>query len=1034
MMGEAFNRLLNQQSRAVYLGTLILVIAGMLALFSLASGIYPEVTFPRVIVLVEAGDVAAQNLLPSVTRPIEESVSKIPGFKQVRTQTLRGMVETSVEFSNQTDIELALQQVRGRVGELRPGFPPNSNVTIERLMPSVFPVLSYNLTASNLSIPVLTEQAMYQIRPRLLQIPGVAQVKIQSAQSREIAVEVDPERLASLQLSLSQVAQAVQQTNQVTVIGRSERAHQQALILGTGELFQPDDFKKIVVATRGGAPITLGEIAAIHEGSNDIVTAFNGNGRPAVLISILKQPNGNLIEITDAVNRVLPKIMRQLPKGANIQPVYNLANLVSASIENLRDSILIGIVLIIVIIYLFLRDWRSTLIASATIPVTMAITFGLMYLGHQTLNLMSLGGLAVAVGLVIDDAIVMIEGVFHNLQLGLLPRTAANKAVTELAEPVISSTITTIVVFAPLGLLEGVVGQFFTALSYTLTASVLISLVLALTVTPILCQQFLKVLEKKSPHPHPQNPSSSALLSQLPQFDFQKLVGKSLHRSRLALGVSALMILLLFPLSGFLEKGFMPEIDEGSFVLDYYAPPGTSLSDTDHIANRIEQILLQTPEVMNFSRRTGARLALAASETSRGDILVRLKPLGQRHRSTPQVMQEVRQALETQLPGVDIELTQILQDLINDLADSPAPIAVKIFGSDPLVLQRLADQVGDILKNTKGVVDINRHTRPSATEETVRVNPSAASRFGLQVSDVLNQSQTALLGTIVTSVREQEKLIPVRVRYLDTMRQGYNENLATLPIFNLTGAMVPLGALAQIESKPGQLEIRRENLARLGLVTGRLDNRNLGSVMKDIQAQIAKLDLPTGYYIAYGGQWASQQTAFTNLSLVLGLAILLVYLVLVVQFRSLLTPLPILIAVPLSLVGVFLGLILFRVPLNISSFMGIILLVGLVVKNGIILLTYAQARLAEGQSLETALQEAVQLRLRPILMTTLCTLLGLLPLALGLGAGSELQKPLAIAVISGLSVSTFITLLVTPTLFLGVERLKTSRKSKMQSL
>jgi CzcA family heavy metal efflux pump len=1023
MMGQAFNRFLNQQSRAVYLATLLLVIAGILALFALASGIYPEVTFPRVIVLVEAGDVAAQNLLPGVTRPIEEAVSKIPGFTQVRTQTLRGMVETSVEFSNQTDIELALQQVRGRVGELRPSFPANANVTIERLMPSVFPVLSYNLSATNLSIPVLTEQAMYQIRPRLLQIPGVAQVKVQSAQSREISVEVDPERLASLQLSLSQVALAVQQTNQVTVIGRSERAHQQALILGTGELFQPDDFNKIVVATRGGTPITLGEIATIQDGSNDIVTAFSGNGRPAVLISIIKQPNGNLIEITDAVNRVLPDIMRQLPKGTEIQPVYNLANLVSASIDNLRDSILIGIALIILIIYLFLRDWRSTWIASATIPVTMAITFGLMYLGHQTLNLMSLGGLAVAVGLVIDDAIVMIEGVFHNLQSGLLPREAANKAVSELAEPVISSTITTIVVFAPLGLLEGVVGQFFSALSYTLTASVLISLALALTVIPILCQQFLKIPQKKSGMDQPKR----GLFPQFPRFDFIQLVRKILPQSLWVLALSAIMIVLLLPLSGFLEKGFMPEIDEGSFVLDYYAPPGTSLSDTDHIARRIEQVLSQTPEVMNYSRRTGARLGLAASETSQGDILVRLQDLGQRHRSTPQVMQEVRQALASKLPGVDIELTQILQDLINDLADSPAPIAIKIFGPDPVVLKRLGDQVGDILQGISGVVDINRHTRPSATEETVRVNPVAANKFGLQVFDVLTQTQMALLGTTVTSVREQDKLIPVRIRYLDAKRKGYSEDLATTPIFNPNGAMAPLGSLAQIESRPGQLEIRRENLARLGLITGRLDNRDLGSVMKEVQAKISKLDFPTGYYVAYGGQWASQQKAFTNLSLVLGLAILLVYLVLVVQFRSLLTPLPILIAVPLSLVGVFLGLILLRVPLNISSFMGIILLVGLVVKNGIILLTYAQERLAEGHPLEVALQEAVELRLRPILMTTICTLLGLLPLALGLGAGAELQKPLAISVISGLTVSTFITLLVTPTLFLWLQRVKLFR-------
>ncbi len=1016
MPNDSLYKFISQQSRGIYLSVLILSLAGIIALFALPSGIYPEVVFPRVVVIVEAGDVAAKTLLPSVTRPIEESVSKIPGFKQVRTKTLRGAVEVSVEFSTQTDMKQALQEVRSRVGELKANFPNNPTITIERLMPSVFPVLSYNLTASNLSITDLNDLAIYQIRPRLLKVPGVAQVKIESSKTREIAIEVSPEKLALYRLTLNQIIAAIQSTNQVTVVGRSNNFHQQTLILGTGELFQPDDFKKIVVAINGGVPVTLQDVANIHLGSNDVVNAFNGNGRPAVLISILKQADGNLINISKDVNNELPKILKQVPLGVQIQPVYNLADLVSSSIDNLRDAILIGILLIIIIIFLFLRDWSTTLIAASTIPITMAITFAFMFIGQQTLNLMSLGGLAIAVGLVIDDGIVIIEGISHNLQLGLKPPAAIKKAITELTMPIISSTLTTIVVFAPLGLLEGVVGQFFTALSFTLSSSVIVSLFIALTLTPTMCRDFLRIKKKEGV-------SHKPFATKIRNFDLIKLLQKLLATPRIVITASIAVLVLLFPLSQMLEKEFMPVIDEGSFVLDYFAPAGTSLEDTDKIARKIETILTNIPEVMNFSRRTGAQMGLAATETSRGDILVRLVPLNKRRHSTMQVMQIVRKKLDQELPGIDMELMQILQDFIGDMADSPAPIAVKIFGDDSETLKNLSIQVGNILKSVNGVVDIHRNTRPSATEDTVQVNPVLASKFGLSVSDVLNQIKTTMLGTIVTSVREQEKLIPVRVRVSDSARLYFSEHLESLPISNIIGDTLPLAALATVELKSGNLEIRRENMSRLGFVTARLENRGLASAMKEIQAKIAKLKLPRSYYISYGGQWATQQAAFVNLFLVLGLAVLLVYLILVFQFRSLLTPIPILIAIPLSLFGVVIGLLVTHTALNISSFMGIILLVGLVVKNGIILLTYSQQAIKEGLTLDVALIEAVRLRLRPILMTTICTLLGLLPLALGIGAGSELQKPLAIAVISGLSFSTLVTLLVTPSLLLLIDKL-----------
>lgn len=996
---------LKEQSRAIVLISILLFIGGIVGWSHLASGIYPEVTFPRVVVLVEAGDAAAPILLPLVTRPIEEAVSKIPGFSQVRTQTIRGTVETSVEFSADTDIELALQQVRGRVGELRATFPPGANVTIERLMPSVFPVLSYNLISPSLPLATLQEMAMYDIRPRLLQLPGVAQVKVQSALSREFSVEVEPSKLAALRMNLSQLATVIQQTNQLTVVGRAEHEHQQQLVLGTAEVFNAQQLGQIPITARGGTPVTLSQIASVHEGSNDRLTAFSGSGKQAVLISILKQPNGNLLSVAKAVHEQLPLIEASLPPGTRIEPVYDLAQLVSLAIENLRDAILIGILLILVVIFVFLKEWRSTAIAALTIPLTIGITFGIMALGHQTLNLMSLGGMAVAVGLVIDDAIVVIEGIFHKIQLGQTVDAATDAALSELLGPVISSTLTTIVVFAPLSLLEGVVGQFFSAFCFTLSSAVVVSLLVALTIVPVLCRKYLAVVPTKQVVPVVSPNVVDALLKQ------------TLKRTKVVVAVCIIIGLMALPLMSALQRGFMPDLDEGSFVLDYYAQPGTSLADTDRIAAQIETVLSQTPEIQSWSRRTGARLALAASETSRGDILVRLKPLGPRKRSTNEIMSGLRERLSHVLPGVDIELTQILQDLINDLADSPAPIAVKIYNPDESVIKATSIEVGDALHPVRGVVDINTRIRPSATEETVTVDGAAAGRLGMTVSDVVAQVQAGLLGITATSIREREKMIPVRVRYTDSARELFAKSLASVPITNVSGSTVPLGALAKIESKPGLLEIRRENLARLGLVTAHLEGRDLGSAMDEVKASIAKLKLPPATRIAYGGQYASQQTAFLNLSLVFALAILLVYLVLVIQFRSFRTGVPVLLAVPLACTGVFAGLVVTNTPLNISSFMGLILLVGLVVKNGIILLAKTEQHVAEDATIEEALTIAVRDRLRPILMTTVCTLLGLLPLAMGIGAGSEMQKPLAIAVISGLAFSTLITLFVTPSLY-----------------
>ena len=1011
---RALFTILGQQRRFVYLAVVLLTVAGIWSALQLPSAIYPELEFSRVTVVVNGTSLGARQVLFSITRPVEEAISIVPGVTRVQSRAIRGGSETNITFAPRTDMVDALQQVRARVNQIANDLPQGLDVEVERQTPSLFPIISYNLEGGDPA--TLYDIARYQIKPIISRVPGVGRVDVQGSDVREVEVVADPARLAGQRLTFEDVADAIRQATTVTAVGRMPENYKQYLIVSAGEAHSLDDVANVVV----GHGVRVRDIATVTSGTEDHVRIIAGDGKPAALLNITRQPGGNTVAIADSIGAIARNLRAALPPGVRIKAVYDQAALVRDAVKSVRDAMMIGAVLAVIVLLLFLRHARITAISASSIPLTMAITVFVMSLVGQTFNLMTLGAMAISIGLVIDDAVVITENIVRHLHLTPDRDVAIREAVQEIIWPVTTSTITTVVVFLPLGLLTGVEGQFFRALSITLTISVLVSLVLALSIIPLLSEQFLTAADAQ---PEP----GRGILTRLGRWidrtsdRYERSLGAILHHARPMTMVALVLVGAGVLAYKFVETGFLPEMDEGAFVLDYTTPGGTALAETDRQLHIVEKILASTPEITGTSRRTGAELGLFATEQNTGDIVARLKPQGQRDRSIFDVIDEVRTKIERSVPRMRIEFVQILSDIINDLAGNASPVEIRLFGQDLAQLEGYGTKLGEKLEPVEGLEDLfNGVSEPSA-ELSMEIAGAEANRVGLTPDQVSAEVSGALLGVTAGEVRLDDRSVSVRVRAPDSVRFS-PRLLGSLPIFSpTTQSTVPLASLATFTPGEARGELRRENQQQLIVMTADLSDRSLGAVMGDVRKVLADNPPPAGVRVELGGQYASQRQAFRALLLVLGLAAASVIGVMVLQFQSFVEPLVILLAAPLSFVGALLLLLITGTALNVSSFMGLILLVGLIVKNGIILLDFTRHRMrADGLALEQAIREAARIRLRPILMTTLCTLFGLLPLALGLGAGSELQRPLALAVIGGLALSTPITLYVVPTLLVAI--------------
>jgi CzcA family heavy metal efflux pump len=988
-----------RHARAILFGVAFTTLAGVYSLTALPSGIYPEAEFPRIAIVAHAGDLSPQMMTVSVTRPLEEAAREVLGARRVRSKTIRGATEISALFSPDTDMQQALQLTQGKIDEVRPTLPAGAEIVVERMTPTIFPILSYNLTGP-MPVVDIADVARFDLRPLLSRIPGVGRVEVAASDQRELSVIVDPERLDAARLSLDQVVQALQASNTVASVGRLPRNHLQYLVLSSSELTSVNDVRRVVVAFRERVPVYVGDIAEVREGTVDRTTLISGSGAPAAVITVARQIGGNIVQIADDVSGALRDAMGSLPPAIHIAKVYDLATFVRDAVRSVRDAILIGSVLAVLVLLVFLRDWRATFVAASALPLTILGTFGILHLAGGTINLMSMGGIAVAIGLVIDDAIVVVENIHRHLDGGSTPLLAAQRGTDELMAAVIGSTLTTVVVFLPLSLLQGVVGQFFAALSLTLAAAVLLSLVYALLFMPLAAAAILR------PHLTPRHAASRLAAV------YQGWLARALHRPVVVVAATAMVAAIGVLFYSALETGFLPEMDEGGYVIDYVTPAGTSLQETDAMLQRVEAILRSVPEVDGFTRRTGTELGLFATEQNTGDFVVRLKPRGERSRTAEEIISDQRERFAREVPGVEIEFVQLLSDMLGDLEGTAEPIEVKLFGDDLPGLLTAAAGITTKLRTIDGLVDIVG-PQLGNPEVQVHIDPTKAASAGFTPAAITSQLSTGLLGSVATTVRRGDRLIDLRVRFPDADRFDLKW-VRTFPLTTPEGSVVPLDATASVEMVEGSAQLYREDLKQMVPITGRLEGRDLGSVVADVRRVLASTQWPRGVSYEIGGQFESQQRSFRSLLIVATLALLVVFGLLVAQFREFTAAAVIMSAAPLSLVGAFGLLLATGTPLNVSSFMGLILLIGLVVKNGIILVDHAHALSEHGMDWHDALVRAGGVRLRPILMTTLCTLFGLLPLALGLGPGAEMQRPLAIAVIGGLSVSTLVTLVFVP--------------------
>ncbi len=1003
---------------------LTMVAAGIYLAFTIPIAVFPETNFPRIVVGVDNGVAPIDQMLVTVTRPIEETLNIVPGIERVQSITSRGQVEVDLFFSWKVNMFQTLELVNAALARVQSSLPATAKVSSNRLTFAAFPILGYSLTSDSAPMTRLWEIATYELKPRLNRLNGVATVIVQGGQEPEFEIQPDPAKMLQTAVTVPMLLDAVRRSNMIDSPGLVESNHQLVLSLVTGQARTTSEIANIVVkTTAAGIPVRVGDLGTVHGSVKPVYTIVTANGKPAVLLNINRQPDSNTVEVADAAHAEVDSLRKSLPKGVVLQPFYDQSELVRDSIKSVRDAILIGLALAAIILILFLHDWGSSIVAGLVIPATIAVTFIALRMLNQSFNLMTLGGLAAAVGLVIDDAIVVVENIVMHRDAGQTRAEAIRSAMREIRVPLVGSTITPIVVFLPLISITGVTGTFFRALAITVGVALLTSLALALTWTPTLSHYFLrKPREGRAAEVAGENRERRGFLGRVLGVYERILRGALKHRWVMALFCVALIGGSYYCYRA-LDSELLPEMDEGGFILDYIMPAGSSLAETNRVISDVERVLRETPEVESTSRRTGLQLGLATvTEANTGDIAVKLKR--KRDKPIDELVADVRKELTKRDPMLQVEFIQLLQDMIGDLTSAPEPVVIKMFSEYPDLLRQWAPKVADQIKKVPGVVDILNgiDNTISGPAMVFHVDPAVAARGGFTTEEVELDASAILQGEPApTPVVLNDRAYTIRVRFPDYTRASLDAIRNTL-LTSQNGNRATLGSLATFEELPGQTEIRRENLQRVVAVTARLAGVSLSSGMKEVKKAVAQTNLPAGIRVLYGGQYEEQQRSFHDLAVVLILAVVLVFIVLLFEFGSFSAPLAILSSALLSTSGVFLALLATKTTFNISSFMGLIMVIGIVAKNGILLLDADEKYRSEGVAPEQAMILAGERRLRPILMTALATMAGMIPLALALGAGSQMLQPLAISVIGGILASMILSLIVTPAVHFYLQR------------
>jgi len=977
---------------------LLVLVGGFFAYKKIQISLFPERTFPKIKVIADSGEQPVELMMATITVPLENAVKQVEGVEMVRSTTSRGSCEISLYLNWNVDVEVSLQRVNSRINQIQGILLPNTSISVEKMSPSILPVMGYALESDQRDLIELKKLATYTIRPYLTTVSGLANVQVMGGGTKEYWVILQPEKMTVLNVSPENITTALRNTNFISSNGLLSDYHRLYLTLTDATIKGKKDIENLLIRNDGKRMLRLSDVATVELHPQQEYTKINANGKETVLINILKQPTANLITLSNDIEMKIHELQKILPEDVKLKPFYIQADFVNDSIQSVSDSIMIGLVLAILVTVLFLRSLKASLVILVTIPIILTFTVLILYVIGYTLNIMILGAIAAAMGLIIDDAIVIVEQI-HKVEEdhhGESDFTTINKAIQYLFPAMIGSSLSTIVIFIPFSMMSGVAGAFFKVLASTMMITLICSFIVTWLGLPLIYHLFSFIKNKKTDkaaHPSP-----------------KKWLSVVIAKPILSILLAALMFLSVILIYNRLETGFLPEMDEGSIVLDYTSDPGTSLGETNKMLEQIDKIVTATPEVAAYSRRTGAQMGFFITEPNGGDYLIQLKK--KRDRSTDEVIDELRQKIESTQPGLRVDFGQVLGDMLGDLMSEPNPIEVKVFGNDPLKLKILAKQVSDIVEGVAGTEDVFNGITIAGPSVVFKPKNEMLLKFGLTQTDLQTQIATRLRGNDMGSILENAQFIVMKMKYPSS--ENNLNNIKHSTIFTIDGRQRELAEFADISIEEGVSEIERENLQPMVAITASLSKRDLGSVIKEIQEKVAQqVTLTEGQHVEYGGTYAEQQKSFRELLMILISATLLVFIVLLFLFKDFKASLIIIFLSVLGVSGSFLALFLTNTPLNVGSYTGIIMIVGIIAENSIFTFQQFSNHHLEATVIES-INFAISARIRPKLMTASGAIIALMPLALGIGTGAQLHQPLAIAVIGGFCAALPLLLLVLP--------------------
>ena len=982
-----------------------IIIGGLFLYGQIQTSLFPEITFPKLKVIADNGEQPVDKMMISVTRPLEDAIKQVPDLKLLRSSTSRGSCEISAFLNWDADINVNQQMLESRIAQIKNMLPPDVEIQIEKMNPSILPVIGYTVESDKKTPIELNLIATYVVKPFLSQIEGVSSVGIIGGKAKEYWIELDQQKMTAVSVTPEMISEVISQSHFISSNGFLSDYRRLYLTITDAALYNLEDISEAVIRNDGKRIIRLKDISEISVREKTEYTRINANGRQGLLVAILKQPNANLVDLSERVAEKKKELEKILPADVRLSLYYDQADFVNDAVKSVNDSIWIGLLLAILVAIMFLRSFRASSTILVTIPVTLLMTVIVLYSIGYTLNIMTFGAIAAAIGLIIDDAIVVVEQIHRtHEEYPERPSTQlVNQAISYLFPSMLGSSISTIVIFFPFMLLSGVAGAYFNVLTNTMIITLVCSFLVTWIGLPVIYIWFSRL--------KPLFPAKKEQM--IKTVKSRRWVSFFIKNPVVSIFFLIILAGSIFYILPKLETGFLPEMDEGSIVLDYKSPPGTSLDETDRILNEVEKIIVSIPEYESYSRRTGAEMGFFITEPNDGDFLIQLKK--ERKRTTEEVIDDIRKRVEATQPALQIDFGQVIGDMLGDLMESVQPVEIKIFGSDQEKLNELSSQIALEIENVEGIEDIYDGILIAGPYIDIIPDNDKLAQFNVTPGSLQFQLQTMMEGNIVGSIPEKEQLTNIRMIYPNSTKNGLNQ-IRDQYIFLPDGKLKPLASLASFNIKKGVAELKRENLKSVSIVTARLNNRDIGSAINEIRGIInSKFSLPQGYHIEYGGIYAEQQKSFNELLMILVLSSLLVFALMLFLFRDFRAACTILLIAVFGISGSLIALFITNTPLNVGSYTGLIMIVGIIGENAIFTFQQFMTNRANG-SVDESLVYAISTRLRPKLMTALGAIIALLPLAIGIGTGAQMNQPLAIAVIGGFIIALPLLLIVFPTL------------------